>query len=364
MKQGLLSILIFTGIWGALWDTPEADLSLARLHITSPAGAIQNRPGFLVNVSGITSLTSLYLEDTASERTSSLPIIKGYPEAQVSLRFGRFELGLSGEQTLDAGGKIWKRDSLGISMSLDIYRLSLEAAWWPKQGNGLVLGYNHYLARFILDEVYPLDSIHYRAFGHTPGVSAAFVSTPTKDITLDALVSFAPYILFYTAADGVRKRDGYLIFPLTFIGDIYISPTEQFEFFFTLRYTFNSMARNLHITSYIDSIPPPSDTIDEHMIPFYDKKTLSTTAGASYRIIEPLSVRLWGEYSASPVDSLYKPWPNPGGISVAAEAIWKQGAWRFAAEIGTRRFHPIFSEADERLEGTSYHLRIGLGLAI
>ena len=96
----IISALIFTGVWAALWDTPEADLSLARLHITSPAGSIQNRPKFSVNLSGLTTLTYLYLEDTVSERTSSLPMISVYPEAQVSLRFGKFELGFSGEQTL------------------------------------------------------------------------------------------------------------------------------------------------------------------------------------------------------------------------------------------------------------------------
>lgn len=188
MKRGILSVFIFTGVWAALWDTPEADLSLARLHITNPAGAIQNRPGFLVNVSGITSLTSLYLEDTSVERTSSLPIINGYPEAQVSLRFGRFELGLSGEQTLDAGGKIWERDSLGISRSLDIYRLSAEVAWWPTPRMSLVAGYNHHLGWLTREEKDSTASQVMEAFGHTTGFSAGLLLALTERLQLDLVL--------------------------------------------------------------------------------------------------------------------------------------------------------------------------------
>jgi len=368
VKRSILATLIFTGVWAAMWDTPEADLSLARLHITTPAGSIQNRPRFLVNVSGITSLTSLYLEDTASERTSSLPIINGYPEAQVSLRFGRFELGLSGEQILDAGGEIWEHDSLGDTRNLDIYRLSAEAAWWPSQRVGLVLGYNHYLSQLSwdgIDSIEHLDSTHYKAFGHAPGFSFGFVSAHSKRLTIDALVliphplSFEGYLY---ASNNKEKRNAVFPLPLTLIGDLNLTAIDQFNLFLSINYVCNSVAQFI-LFEYSDSILGDS-IIPEIKIPLYDKNTVIVKAGAGYRIIPPLNLRLWGKYSSSPVDELRLAWPNPGGISLAAQGIWEQGVWRFSAEVGTRRFHPILSEKGTRLEGNSYHLRIGLGLVI
>lgn len=360
MKQGLLSVLIFTGVWAALWDTPEADLSLARLHITSPAVAIQNRPGFLVNVSGITSLTLLYLEDTASERTSSLPIINGYPEAQVSLRFGRFELGLSGEQTLDAGGKIWERDSLGISRSLDIYRLSAEAAWWPTPRMSLVAGYNHHLGWLTREEKDSAASQAMEAFGHTPGFSAGLILVLTERLQLDLVLhSSTTPIQLKGTTNNQKHIQASISLPLKILTDIHVAATDRFEGLFTLSYAFTSSMDSL----YLDL--PPADYVGPiSTIQLYEYNTLALQIGAGYRIIPPLSLRLWGKYSASPVDELRLPWPNPGGITLAAEGIWEQGVWRFTAEIGTLRFLPIFSEADERLEGNSYHLRIGLGLVI
>lgn len=359
MKRGILLVLIFTGVWAALWDTPEADLSLTRLHITSPAGAIQNRPGFLVNVSGITSLTLLYLEDTASERTSSLPIINGYPEAQVSLRFGRFELGLSGEQTLDAGGKIWEQESPDVLRSLDLYRLSAEAAWWPSQRVGLVAGYNHHLGWLTREEKDSTASQAMEAFGHTPGFSAGLLLALTERLQLD-LVLHSPTtpIQLKGTISNQKHIQASISLPLKILTDIHIAATDRFEGLFTLSYAFTSSMDSLYLDLDADYVGPLST------IQLYEYNTLALLVGAGYRIIPPLSLRLWGKYSASPVDELRLPWPNPGGITLAAEGIWEQGVWRFSAKVGTRMFHPILSETGARLEGNSYNLRIGLGLVI
>jgi len=360
LKQGILSVLIFTGVWAALWDTPEADLSLARLHITSPAVAIQNRPRFLVNVSEITSLTSLYLEDTASEQTSSLPIINGYPEAQVSLRFGRFELGLSGEQILDAGGEIWEQDSLDVLRSLDIYRLSAEAAWWPTPRMSLVAGYNHHLGWLTREEKDSTASQVMEAFGHTTGFSAGLLLALTERLQLD-LVLHSPTtpIQLKGTINNQKHIQASISLPLKILTDIHVAATDRFEGLFTLSYAFTSSMDSL----YLDL--PPADYVGPiSTIQLYEYNTLALQIGAGYRIIPPLSLRLWGKYSSCPIDSLDLSWPNPGGISVAAEAIWEQGVLRFSAKVGTRMFHPILSETGARLEGNSYHLRIGLGLAI
>ncbi|TET22934.1 MAG: hypothetical protein E3J71_04165 [Candidatus Stahlbacteria bacterium] len=359
MKRVILATLIFTGVWAAMWDTPEADLSLARLHITTPAGSIQNRPRFLVNVSGITSLTSLYLEDTASERTSSLPIIKGYPEAQVSLRFGKFEVGLSGEQTLDAGGEIWEQESPDVLRSLDLYRLSAEAAWWPSQRVGLVAGYNHHLGWLTREEKDSTASQAMEAFGHTPGFSAGLLLALTERLQLDVVLHSptTPLQLKGTISNQEHIQAS-ISLPLKVLTDVRIAATDRFEGFFTLSYAFTSSMDSLYLDLDADYVGPIST------IPLYEYNTLALQIGAGYRIIPPLNLRLWGKYSSCPVDSLDLSWPNPSGISVAAEGVWEQGAWRFAAEIGTRRFHPILSEKGTRLEGNSYHLRIGLGLVI
>jgi len=359
LKRVILATLIFTGVWAAMWDTPEADLSLARLHITSPAGAIKNRRGFLVNVSGITSLTSLYLEDTASERTSSLPIINGYPQAQVSLRFGRFELGLSAEQTLDAGGKIWEQDSPDVLRSLDLYRLSAEVAWWPTPRMSLVAGYNHHLGWLTREEKDSTASQAMEAFGHTPGFSAGLLLALTERLQLD-LVLHSPTtpLQLKGTINNQEHIQASISLPLKILTDIRIAATDRFEWLFTLSYAFTSSMDSLYLDLDADYVGPLST------IPLYEYNTLALQIGAGYRIIPPLSLRLLGKYSSSPVDELRLAWPNPGGISVAAEGIWEQGVWRFAAEIGTRRFHRILSETGARLEGNSYHLRIGLGLVI
>jgi len=341
-----------------MWDTPEADLSLARLHITSPAGAIQNRPGFLVNVSGIASLTSLYLEDTSVERTSSLPIIKGYPEAQVSLRFGRFELGLSGEQTLDAGGKIWEQESPDVLRSLDLYRLSAEVAWWPTPRMSLVAGYNHHLGWLTREEKDSTASQAMEAFGHTPGFSAGLLLALSERLKLDLVLhSPATPLQLKGTINNQEHIQASISLPLKILTDIHIAATDRFEGFFTSSYAFTSPMDSLYLDSGADYAGPLST------IQLYEYNTLALQIGAGYRIIPPLSLRLWGKYSSSPVDDLRLPWPNPGGITLAAEGVWEQGVWRFTAEIGTRRFHPIISR-EMRLEGNSYNLRIGLGLVI
>jgi hypothetical protein len=348
----LLLALVFTGVWAALWDTPEADLSLARLHITD-AGYIQNRPKFSVYLSGLSTLIYLYLEDTVA-RTRSLPIIRGYPQAQVAARLGKFELGLSGEQTLDAGGRIWEKDSLDVSRSLDIYRLSAEAAWWPSQKIGLVLGYNHYLGWLSWEEK---DS-KLEAFGDAPGVSVGLVFAPSDRLKLNEALLFPLTPLHLTGSisnNGDIKTS--ISLPQTVLTDISIRATESFDAFITLRYAFTSSTDSLYIDLPLDYAGSIST------VPLYERNTLAVQLGAGYRVIAPLTLRLWGKYSSSPVDELRLAWPDPADIGLTAQAIWTQGVWRFSAEVGTQRFQPIVSQG-LLLEGNSYHLRIGVGLAI
>ena len=281
-------------------------------------------------------------------------MISVYPEAQMSLRFGKFELGLSGEQTLDAGGDIWEHDSLGDIRRLDIYRLSAEAAWWPSQKIGLVLGYNHYLGWLSWEEK---DS-ELEAFGDAPGVSAGLVFALSDRLKIDEALLFPIIPLDLTGSlsnhEGIKTS---ISLPQIVLADIHITATESFDAFITLRYAFTSSMDSL----YIDL--PADYTGSITTVPLYERNTLAVQLGASYRVVPFLKVLLWGKYSSSPVDDLDLSWPNPGGISLAAQGIWEQGVWRFSAEVGTRRFQPIVSQGT-LLEGNSYHLRIGVGLAI
>lgn len=198
------------------------------------------------------------------------------------------------------------------------------------------------------------------AFGHTPGFSAGLLLALTERLQLDVVLHSptTPLQLKGTISNQEHIQAS-ISLPLKVLTDVRIAATDRFEWFFTLSYAFTSSMDSL----YLDL--PPADYVGHlSTIPLYEYNTLALQIGAGYRIIPPLSLRLWGKYSSCPVDSLDLSWPNPSGISVAAEGIWEQGAWRFAAEIGTRRFHPILSEKGTRLEGNSYHLRIGLGLVI
>lgn len=281
-------------------------------------------------------------------------MIKGYPQAQVSVRFGKFELGLSGEQTLDAGGKIWKKDSLDISRSLDIYRLSAEAAWWPTKRIALVAGYNHYMGGLRWEEK---DS-ELEAFGDASGVSAGLVFILSDRLKLDETLLFPIIPLDLTGSlsnhEDIKTN---LSLPPTFLADICITATESFNVFLTLRYAFNSSIDSL----YIDLPADYAGSIST--VPLYQRNTLAVELGASYRVIAPLTLRLWGKYSSSPVDELRLAWPDPADIGLAFQSVWEQGVWRFSAEAGTQRYQPIVSQG-VLLGGNSYYLKIGVGLAI
>lgn len=278
----------------------------------------------------------LSLQDETSD--SQFVKLGVYPDLHIAAEYKEFSFFLAGDQVLDAS-------SVGLNKNreLDLYRLGLGGKWKFHKMVYLAAAYRHNLGFLSWPSSNFPDGHTFHWFDHTPCFFAGtgFMPSTTIEISLGAEV---PLLLKKSSEtlDSFRLK-----LPVTIGGGIRFTPTKKF---------------NLCINADYFIYSPGDSVIDAVDIPLQNHNYLNIRAEAAYRLIEPLEIKLTGEYSPSGFSELDTLWPDPGSVSVGAEGTWSKGPWDFSLLVGTEKYHPLSSTEGETLYGISLVTRAGVAL--
>lgn len=283
----------------------------------------------LTSATGVTSFDSLPLMEMPRRGTGvmgvtgPIPSFFLYPELAVNAEFKSFGLEISALQIISATEYSWQSDTLGSGNSLNVYRINAQGMWQLLPWLEISTGYNHYLG---YRERY--DSI---SFAQAPSFSIGAAFEPLKDLKL-SLLTHTPARLYFKELTDTSKL------PLIFLADVGLFPTEKLDFFGSVRF------------SQVFPENQDADSTDDLL------KAFGFRAGADFKPIPSVNLRLMGDYSASPLYTLEPLWSDEQGIVISLEGSWRKEPLVFSALIASGRY---YASKKDGFNSNSYILRLG-----
>ncbi len=344
LKRISLVFFLLASLHASTWETPYPFNSIMssitpewprekdeRFHLKIHISGLLNLTTFTANNGdassvikrGLTSLTSAKGITGVTGVTGSAPSFFLYPELAVSTEFKSFGFEISALQIISATDYSWESDTLGSGNSLNLYRINAQGMWQFLPWLEISTGYNHYLG---YRERY--DSI---SFAQAPSFSIGAAFEPLKDLKL-SLLTHTPARLYFKELTDTLKL------PLIFLADVGLFPTEKLDFFGSVRF------------SQVFPENRDADSTDDLL------KAFGFRAGADFKPIPSVNLRLMGDYSASPLYTLEPLWSDEQGIVISLEGSWRKEPLVFSALIASGRY---YASKTDGFNSNSYILRLG-----
>lgn len=325
MRRIVLCFIICVYLAASPWETANPLHSIVASRVIEQQLNTAESVRFKLEARGGLAYSSFNKEDTT-------PLIPGsisfFPGIQFDAAYRNIEAGLRAEQIVSAQKKKTLPDSAYKSDYIGAYRTSIQALWQPLSWMAASAGYNHYLASKKEDTLL--------SFSHSPSFYAGLLFIPADGARL-GIDCITPCLLSFESESGIKDT---VFMPLILEASVFFNINPQFDFY---------------ASSHFSKSFSKYDSARTILSP------LGIRAGVDYKLTPSLIVGLEGSYSGSSTYNLEPYWNDYEAISVAANASWVYGPWRFSTLLEMSR---SFALTSDEPDATSYSFQLSVSLRI